>query len=155
MRIEAVDALDVNDRTALRWLWNAEYPAGIAHPDDTSLRRYLDSLGNAQHLLAYSAEQDIVGWLATFDREGERWFAMIVSRACQRQGIGSRLLRRAQDEAAGPLSGWAVDSDRFRRADGSTYPSPLEFYRALGFTVLENERAESDVLSTVRIRWGV
>ncbi|MEM6734368.1 MAG: GNAT family N-acetyltransferase [Myxococcota bacterium] len=152
--LETPTALDARTTTALRKMWNAEFPVGIGHADDASLERYFESLENRLHYVVRARDTQLAGWLATFDRSEERWFAMIVAREHQRAGLGSQLLRAAQQENVESLSGWAVDSDRFRREDGSVYPSPLRFYASHGFIACPEERFESEVLSTVRIRWS-
>ncbi|MEM6274398.1 MAG: GNAT family N-acetyltransferase [Myxococcota bacterium] len=152
--IRKTDRLDDSESEWLRTMWNAEFPERLQHPDALSLKRYLDGLTNTVHYIAYAKNGAAAGWLTTFDRDGGRWFAMILGRAHQRLGIGTELLARAKTETRGVLSGWVVDGNHMARADGTPYPSPVDFYERNGFRRLVDERLELPHLSAVRIVWS-
>jgi GNAT superfamily N-acetyltransferase len=92
-------------------------------------------------------------WHCDFERDSERNFAMIVSRQAQGLGIGTKLLSLAKS-INNSLFGWVVIGDGYKKIDGSEYPSPVGFYEKTGFDILYDQTWESDVLKTVKIRWG-
>jgi GNAT superfamily N-acetyltransferase len=146
----ATTLLTSAQRSALIRLWNDEYPVQIALQGEEGLENYLRSIQNATH---YFAEKngEIVGWACAFDRDNERWFAIIVDSSAHRSGVGSNLLGCLQ-ETNTALVGWAVDKVGYTRANGAHYSSPLLFYVHHGFHVLD-ERLEIPALSAVKISW--
>lgn len=151
MQIIETQLLDDRQKMALLHLWNNEYPVQIAYHGIADLQAYLDKLEAPVHYLAARGEY-IAGWACTFDRDGERWFAIIVDGGAQGAGIGTLLLRYLQSMETA-LNGWAADHERDIKANGDTYRSPLEFYRKMGFMIMENARLETDKLSLVKIKW--
>lgn len=149
--IRACEALGPDERAGIVALWNAEYPRQLAFADVTGLDGFLAGLGAPRHWLAYDGDA-LVGWLTVFTRDGATWFATIVGRALHGRGVGTALLARAQ-AAADVLHGWVIDHDRDVRADGSPYPSPLGFYRKLGFEVVPDVRHTAPPMSAVLVRW--
>ncbi|GJM60740.1 GNAT family N-acetyltransferase [Persicobacter diffluens] len=144
-------ALNSSEKKALFRLWNREYPSNLAYEKESGLEQYLDSLGQAHHCLVYD-QKEIKGWWVDFDREGERWFAMILDESIQGKGLGSVLIQKAKD-TNDYLLGWVIDHANYRKRDGSRYRSPKDFYLKNGFSVLEEERLELDFLSAVKIKW--
>lgn len=134
-------------------IWNAEYPAHLAHKALTDLDSYLTGLGNPEHLLVTDEAKKVIGWLVTFDRDNARWFTLLLDRTIHGKGIGSHLLDIVKNSCK-ELSGWVTDHGNDKRADGSTYPSPINFYKKNGFRVLENIRLEKGALSAVKIQWS-
>lgn len=112
---------------------------------------YLSKCKNATHLLVKEHSR-VIAWLCAFDRNGERWFALIVDLAHQRKGIGKHLLLHMQ-EFENHANGWIVIHDNYVRADGMPYLSPKSFYQIQGFKVTD-EKLETDILSTVKIKWS-
>lgn len=70
--------LDRNEKIAIMGLWNEEYPAAMAYSSLSTFEDYLESLGQAQHILV-KQNQQIVGWCSKFDRDTKRWFLIILS----------------------------------------------------------------------------
>lgn len=97
-------------------------------------------------------EHEVLGWAITFDRENEKWFAIIVSDKMQRKGIGRRILELLKNREP-ILNGWVIDHNNYKRTNGEIYVSPLKFYEQCGFKVLSNVRHELDKISVVQIRW--
>jgi GNAT superfamily N-acetyltransferase len=140
-----------SELAALYQLWNQEYPQSIAYHNCQELIHYLSLLNNLNHVLILK-EEKVVGWYWDFMRDGNQNFAMILGRNFQGLGIGTACLNRAKTKHS-QLFGWVVDRDEFKRADGSTYPSPVAFYVKNGFEILADKRFESEKLSTVQILW--
>lgn len=151
MHITTCKEPDHNSKLALLDLWNAEYATELALATVAGLEQYLDKLNGKQHWFLSDDDGRIQGWLLLFERDGETWFAILMQRAVQGKGYGRQLMGHAQQAAPG-LNGWVIDREIYRKADGSVYPVPLDFYRKLGFEVLEDVRLE-DKISAVKIRW--
>ena len=146
------EELDNTTQQALLTLWNQEYPFNVHHPSLASLQGYLNQLNSPEHTLV-EFEGRLVAWLATFNREGCRWFAMIVDGNFQGKGLVRQLLKKAQAKNKS-LLGWAVDHDRYTKADGSPYPSPIGFYLKNSFELLPDQRFENEQLSAAMIQWN-
>lgn len=133
-------------------LWNREYPNQLKHDQLTDLEQYLDQLTDPYHYLYTNDTDDILGWAFKFARDGEKWFAVILDSSLHKKGIGTFLLDQVKDQEKS-LHGWVVEHDNYRRSDGETYPSPLNFYLKNGFKIIEEIRLESSKLSAVKITW--
>jgi len=150
MTIDTSSFIGAEEKKAILALWNNEYPVSLRLAGEAALEAYFASLKPLSHLLLREADSSTKGWLFLFERMEEVWFAMILAREAQGCGYGRMLLQQAG--AVTPvLHGWAIDHDGYTKADGSPYPSPLGFYRRLGFEVLD-ERMEQP-FSAVKIRW--
>lgn len=130
-------------------LWNQEYPLGLNYKDMQAFKDFLRPLGIKRHYLIISKDQ-ITAWLVTFDREGDRWFSIIVSPAYQHQGLGKALLSHVMAKEP-KLCGWVVDHDRDFKRDGSPYKSPLAFYKKMGFSIDSSMRYQKGNVSCVKI----
>jgi GNAT superfamily N-acetyltransferase len=135
-------------------LWNAEYPHQLCFQALASLDDYLSNLNDQSHYFALDKNNKIQGWAFVFERENEKWFAMIVNRSLQGKGIGTSLLHSLKENEP-ILNGWVIDNTIYERADGSSYPSPLQFYLENDFTVLPEIRLETPELSAVKITWNL
>ncbi|MEL6853062.1 MAG: hypothetical protein AAFP92_31420 [Bacteroidota bacterium] len=133
-------------------LWNTEYPVQLSFPDLPALQAYLVRLERVQHRLLWDDAQQLKGWYADFDRDGGRWFIIILSRSIQGQGWGSRLMSLAMEENA-HLLGWITPHDAYRKADGSAYLSPRLFYEKVGFTVHPDISLEKGGIRSIQISW--
>jgi GNAT superfamily N-acetyltransferase len=132
-------------------LWNDEYPANLRHSGVSELEEYLANLSDVAHILLVENGQ-ILGWYFDFNRAAERWFAMILDRAIQGRGWGSKILEVAKEKNS-LLNGWVIDHDDNKMRDGSAYKSPLGFYLKNGFDLMAEQRLELDKISAVRIKW--
>ena len=153
MKIEKSTSLSKHQLDQLLQLWNDEYPKQITYHSLIELEIYLEKLMAVEHTLIVNENDKIKGWYFQFDREGEKWFVIIISSDLKGKGWGKKLMRLAQ-EKEDILNGWVTDHDRYLRRNGEVYSSPLGFYKKLGFRIL-NERMEkeSPQLSAVKIRW--
>lgn len=151
LQISTTTILTETQKQAALRLWNNEYPRQLAYGNIRELDEYLDRLEQPIHYLALD-RSNIVGWLFIFNRNDERWFAIIIDSTAQRQGIGSGLLYHAKQQYP-ILNGWAADHNNDVKSNGEPYLSPLQFYIKNGFEVLRDTRLENDHLSLVKIRW--
>ncbi len=151
VKIETLNNLTDEQKQVILTLWNNEYPASISYSGSGELDNFLDKK-NFRHFLLTDENGNIKGWLATFDRNNERWFSIIVDSREQKKGFGKMLLDKAR-ESEQELNGWVVDSAGNLKLDGSEYFSPLEFYKKIGFEILDGERLENGKISAVKIKW--
>ena len=133
-------------------LWNKEYPEKLVHQYFSDCKKYLLSLKDVSHILVVEGDR-IYGWFAVFNRDKERWFAMIVDGAFQGKGIGTNLISRAKEFGL-PLNGWVIDHNNDKKLDGSPYNSPLDFYLKNGFSILPDIRFETDKITAAKICWN-
>lgn len=131
-------------------LWNSEYPIGINYPSLETFQEFLKNLGDKKHYLI-KAGNELSGWLMSFDRNDGRWFSIIISPRHQKKGIGKELLQFVMSHEQN-LQGWVVDHDGDVKADGSPYPSPIDFYVKLGFGIYPEQRFEKPGISCVKIQ---
>lgn len=152
MKIVYSDSLSLGDKDFILKLWNNEYPSSIQHKDMKSLDAYLNTLVSPKHYFLIAAKKT-VGWYCDFDRDNARWFAMIIDRAMQGNGAGTKLIENAK-KINTELNGWVVQDDSLIRKDGSVYPSPISFYKRRGFEITD-KTWETEALKTVKIKWSV
>lgn len=152
MKISRSTSLSPIDKHVILRLWNEGYADHLAHLNVASLDAYFEKLGNVVYYLLKDDKEDVFGWAITFDREDDRWFAIIVSEVMQGKGLGKIMMDRLKhDEVV--LNGWVTDHNEDIRSDGKPYISPLNFYVKNGFKVLGDIRFEKGKLKAVKIRW--
>ena len=152
LMIEHVSFLTPRDVEEVFNLWNNEYPSKMEYFHVVQLDVYLDEIENPYHLLLYNRKGNVLGWAFSFDRDGERWFAILIDHSIQRQGYGRSLLNQLKMHEP-ILNGWVVDRNRYKKTNGEPYLSPLKFYKKCGFEVLSDQRLELEIISAVKIRW--
>ena len=150
MTLQKVEILSPPQKEAIFDIWNSAYPKQIAYKMFPDFENYLAKCEEPIHLLAFK-ENNVVGWLSVFKRNDQRWFALIVDPQHQKQGVGQKLLREAQ-QLETELFGWIAPHDNYFKADGTLYRSPRSFYVKNGFTITE-ETFKTDVLTTTKIHW--
>lgn len=143
--------LSTTEKEAILQMWNTEYPKRMHHADLQALDRYLEKLENTVHYLATDEGDGILGWLAVFTRDSERWLVIIIDERAQGKGICAALLEQVKATER-ILNGWVVDHDDYLKPDGSPYRSPLAFYQKHGF-IQQGERLEGEDISAVKVRW--
>jgi len=149
--MEEIKTLTIALKQQLLMLWNQEYPSILHHADIISLDAYLNTLNEPLYTLILD-ESELKAWYVDFDRSGERWFAMIVSRMFQGKGYGKALLEQGKVKNK-ILNGWAIAKDDYQRSDGTIYPSPLGFYQKMGFQLLTSNILKTEQLEAIQIRW--
>ena len=153
MSIIETDTLNENQKQQLSGLWNSVYPENVAYPSLSAFEEYLADLESVRHLLLVDTELKIRGWAFSFNRKGERWFAILLDESIQGKGLG-RLLMDKLKEHEQHLCGWVVEHNAYKKLDGSPYRSPLDFYLNNGFSVCKDERFSSEQLDTIKIKWN-
>jgi GNAT superfamily N-acetyltransferase len=152
LRIIETTNLDEKTKGWLLDLWNSEYPENLSYRDLAAFNEYLKGLNDVRHLLVMNEENNIEGWAFSFDRDGERWFAIILSQNLQGRGVGRKILDQLKLTES-ELNGWVTDHDRDKKINGSVYNSPLGFYQKCDFEIMKTERLELDKISAVKIKW--
>lgn len=151
MKFSRSQKLTPTEKMDIFHIWNNAYPAQIAYTSVDDFDTYLHTYANPTHLLA-KVNSKVVGWLSTFDRNGERWFALLIDSHYQKKGVGSKLMHEMQHVETA-ISGWMVPHNDYIKSDGSHYLSPQLFYKKFGF-LTTNETMQSATLTTVKIRWS-
>lgn len=152
MQIITRFSLSQSQKNSLYHLWNHEFTRGVKYDHPHELEAYLTKWEHPVHLVILDDHENLLGWMFIFDREGERWFSMLLDKSIQGQGYGSKLLQEAQKREH-QLNGWVVDDDQHVKNDGSLYRSPIGFYLKNGFSVKKEVRFTSPQLSAVKIVW--
>ncbi|WP_121812226.1 hypothetical protein [Mucilaginibacter kameinonensis] len=152
MKIIVQESLNVKQIEAAFRLWNNEYPEKLKFDKMEGFNDYLNNLDAKKHFLLIDGEESIVGWSATFLRDNEKWFAIILNSNIHGKSYGTSILNEIKKHET-QLAGWVIDKEGVLRADGRKYRSPLQFYIKNGFNVLTGYRMESEKISAVKITW--
>ena len=152
MVIVETNRLSIKQKGLIKNLWNTEYPAQLQFATLKELDQYLVNLQNRSHILVFDDTKKLIGWVFTFQRDNEDWFAIIVARQMQNRRLGTFLLQMLKDKHQS-LHGWVIDHNNYKKQDEEPYISPLEFYLKNGFNSIADIRLESDKLSAVKILW--
>jgi GNAT superfamily N-acetyltransferase len=87
-----------------------------------------------------------------FEKEDERRFSILVVNKYQGQGLGKQLIEAFKKDY--PIFyGWVIDHDDDVKTNGEKYVSPLPFYLQLGFTILNEQRIDTEMISAVKVRF--
>ncbi len=152
LEIIQTTALNEKAKRQVLNLWNSEYPEKLTYNSLTDFEDYLSHLSNLTHYVLTDKEHLILGWALTFDRDNEKWFAIIVSEKIKGKGLGRKMLDELK-KAEHPLNGWVIDHNNDKKKNGLTYVSPLKFYEKCGFEIQKDVRLELDKISAVKIKW--
>ncbi len=153
MKLVLRSTLSISERRDVFELWNNEYPEKLQYKTTSEFDKYLDDLTEQSHILLIDELQKVRGWYFDFCRDNERWFAIILDSKIQGKGEGTKILKHAK-EKEDCLSGWVIDHNRDKKANGEMYTSPLTFYLKNGFEQLPEVRLELGKLSAVKITWN-
>jgi len=152
MKITNTHQLNQEQKEQILQLWNNEYPEKLAYKSIDGFENYLEKLNEVNHFLLMNDDEKIQGWAITFEREGDTWFAIILSENLHGKGWGTKVLNELKQNKKA-LNGWVIDHSDDKKRNGSFYKSPLEFYLKNGFEVLSDTRLELEIMSAVKIRW--
>lgn len=152
MKIITQNHLSPAQKEAALRIWNAEYPVRLHMPAMQHLDDFLDSIFDKTYYLLIADNSAIAGWAAAFITGHVRSFFIMIDGAYHGKGYGTLLLNQIKQDNS-KLFAWAIDHNEDVRADGTPYPSPIEFYLKNGFTVNEDLRLENELLSAVNILW--
>lgn len=133
-------------------LWNNEYPINLSYKNLTEFDNYLQNLTKLKHFLLTIDTDLILGWALTFDRDSEKWFAIILSEKIKGKGYGRKMVDELK-QVEPILNGWVIDHNNDKKINGLTYVSPLKFYEKCGFEIQTDNRLELDKISAVKIKW--
>lgn len=133
-------------------LWNNEYPEKLSYNSLGEFDNYLQNLTKLNHFLFTIDTGLILGWALTFERDNEKWFAIILSEKIKGKGFGRKMLNELKKEEQF-LNGWVIDHNNDKKKNGLTYVSPLKFYEKCGFDIQIDNRLELDKISAVKIKW--
>lgn len=133
-------------------LWNTEYPEKLTYDSIAEFDNYLFNLSNLTHYLLTNREQLILGWAMKFERENEKWFAIILAEKIKGKGFGRKMLDELK-QVEPILNAWVIDHNNDKKKNGHQYVSPLKFYEKCDFKILVDERLELDNISAVKIIW--
>lgn len=151
MKIISVNELSKSQKETIIYLWNREYPQQISVTKE-GFEEYLNATSRHIHFLMLDDANEIIGWAYTFDREGERWFSIIINSLYQRLGLGKLMLDQLKENEIN-LNGWAIDHENDIKHNGEPYESPLPFYLKNGFVIRPESRFENEKMSAVKITW--
>jgi len=144
--------LSKTDKKEILNLWNNEYPEKLNYQTLADFEMYLKNLADQSHILMIDENQKIMGWYFDFNRDFEKWFAIILDSKLQNKGFGTTILNLAKEKET-ELNGWVIDHDNDKKKNGNSYKSPLNFYLNNGFEKLEENRLELEKISAVKIKW--
>jgi len=133
-------------------LWNQEYAQKLNHKEVSDFEKYLESVKEHFHYLLVNDSAEIVGWAFKFTRDDDRWFSILVDRTEHGKGKGTLMLNKLKEQEE-LLSGWVVDHENDKTANGAQYVSPVNFYLKNGFHILPAVRLETEKLSAVKMVW--
>lgn len=152
IKIITTNSLDNSQIKVIFELWNAEYPKNLTHQNLSNFENYLNALANQHHLILTDENSAIKGWYFDFERNHEKWFAMILAAEIHGKGFGTLLLNGAKKKES-VLNGWVIDKTDYLKQNGNLYKSPVPFYLKNGFKLLPEIRLELEHLSAVKITW--
>ncbi len=133
-------------------LWNNEYPEKLSYNSLGEFDNYFQNLTKLNHFLLTIDTDLILGWALTFERDNEKWFAIILPEKIKGKGFGRKMLNELKKEEQ-ILNGWVIDHNNDKKKNGLTYVSPLKFYEKCGFDIQTDNRLELDKISAVKIKW--
>jgi len=140
------------DKKEILNLWNNEYPEKLNYENLADFEIYLKNLVEQSHILMIDENKKIRGWYIDFNRDCEKWFAIILDSKLQSRGFGTTILNLAKEKET-ELNGWVIDHNNDKKKNGNTYKSPLNFYLNNGFKKLAENRLELEKISAVKIKW--
>jgi hypothetical protein len=133
-------------------LWNAEYPEKLAFKSLLNVDIYLNGLIEAKHFFVVDNLNQLQSWAVIFERDYEKWFAIIIDESFQKLGLGTLILNRLKSFSS-ELNGWVIDHENDIKSNGKPYLSPLPFYLKNNFIEIPETRLELENISAVKINW--
>ncbi len=151
MKIVTTTELSKAQKETIVYLWNREYPVRISTTKE-GFDEYLNASARQTHFLMLDDANEVIGWAYTFDREGDRWFSIIINGLYHGIGLGRMMLDQMKENESF-LNGWVIDHDDEIKQNGEPYESPLAFYLKNGFEVHADIRFENEKMSAVKMVW--
>ncbi len=111
-------------------------------------------MSEANHYILRNENNEIEAWACKFERDSEKWFAVILDEKLHGKGKGTEILNLIKDNETN-LNGWVIDKEIFLKQNGEIYRSPLNFYTKNSFKVCQGIRVDNEKLSAVKISWEI
>jgi GNAT superfamily N-acetyltransferase len=128
--------------------WNDEYPIKL----NNRFGILLNDAKSYMHYIIENEKQEVIAWGVMFEKEDERRFSILVVNKYKGQGLGKKLIEAFKKDY--PIFyGWVIDHDNDVKANGEKYVSPLPFYLQLGFTILKEQRIDTEMISAVKVKF--
>jgi GNAT superfamily N-acetyltransferase len=128
--------------------WNDEYPIKL----NNRFGILLNDAKSYMHYFIENEKQEVIAWSVMFEKEDERRFSILVVNKYQGQGLGKQLIEALKKDY--PIFyGWVIDHDNDVKTNGEKYVSPLPFYLQLGFTILNEQRIDTEMISAVKVEY--
>lgn len=129
-------------------LWNQEYPENLK--DRFSL--LLNDCKVYSHYLFENENNEVIAWAVDFEKDNEIRFSIIVDSKYKGLGYGKKLIEALKQEHT-EFYGWVIDHNNDLKLDQTFYQTPMPFYLSLGFSILNDIRLETPIISAVKIVW--
>jgi hypothetical protein len=152
MQIIEKKELSTEEKIQISEIWNEEYPTTLSFTSQSGFDEYLNSLSNPYHYILQNENNEIKGWACKFERENEKWFAIILNKNAQGKGFGKKFMNAIKHDE-NRLCGWVIDKENFLKKNGDMYKSPLNFYINNSFNLNPDIRIDNEKLSAVKITW--
>lgn len=128
--------------------WNDEYPIKL----NNRFALLLINATSHMHYIIENEKKDVMAWGVMFEKDNELRFSIVVVNKYQGQGLGKQLIEAFKKDY--PIFyGWVIDHDNDVKMNGEKYVSPLPFYLQLGFTILKEQRIDTEMISAVKIEY--
>ncbi len=154
MKLVECKTLNSDQKNSVYELWNNEYPKSLNYDSVKDFDDYLSTLTHPIHYLLIDDKQQLVAWGFEFEREGDKWFAIIVNSLFHSKGLGTKLLNNIKNNNAS-LNGWVIDHNNDLKLNGDTYKTPVQFYLKNQFRIESDTRLELSKISAVKIVWTI
>jgi hypothetical protein len=92
MQIIEKKELSTEEKIQISEIWNEEYPTTLSFTSQSGFDEYLNSLSNPYHYILQNENNEIKGWACKFERENEKWFAIILNKNAQGKGFGKKFM---------------------------------------------------------------
>src|SRR4030095_852595 len=149
MNILETKSLSYDQVTQINNLWNSEYPVKLAN----RFLNLLDGVENYMHFIVDDGHGLVLAWAVYFFKDGETRFSIIVHPKHAGKGLGTFLVDKLKNNLD-IFYGWVIDHDNDKKSNGERYRSPLSFYTKRGFTILSENRIDTEMLSAVKVKWS-
>jgi GNAT superfamily N-acetyltransferase len=138
--------LSLNQVEQINQVWNDEYPIKL----NNRFRILLNDAKSYMHYIIENEKQEIIAWGVMFEKEDEHRFSILVVKKYQGQGLGKQLIDSFKKDY--PIFyRWVIDHDNYVKINGEKYVSPLPFYLKHGFTILNEQRIDTEIISAVKV----
>lgn len=150
MELKKSSVLSIDEKQQIYSIWNLEYPKQSCFNTFEEFDKYVGNFEAPTHYL-FKNRNSVQAWLTTITREEKRWLVILVHPKSQKAGLGSQLLGEMK-KVESQINAWITPHNDYVKSDGSTYLTPLEFYKKNGFEVT-TDTFQKDDFSGTKIQW--